>query len=192
MRGATLIEVLIAIVIVTFGLLGSMGLILTSMRATNQTGIYSQATNLAREFAERARANRSVARITSAASNPYLLTTSQNADGSTTGWPTAPAASATCITNVCTPQQVAAWDVWEWSQRVQAALPQARVVTCFDADPTDSAGAFRWACTPGTAGTLVVKIGWASRQNTGQIDETGGNATTRIPRVVIPAIPGVN
>lgn len=60
-RGATLIEVLITMVLLSVGLLGMAGLQALSMQSNHSAYYRSQATFLAYDIGERMRANRSVA-----------------------------------------------------------------------------------------------------------------------------------
>lgn len=64
-RGATLIEVLIAIVVLSIGLLGLAGLQVTSVQSNHSAYQRSQASLLANDLADRMRANRTQA-LTSA------------------------------------------------------------------------------------------------------------------------------
>jgi type IV pilus assembly protein PilV len=57
-RGFTLVEALVALVILSIGLLGVAGLQLTSLRANTSSTYRSQATFLAYDIADRMRANR--------------------------------------------------------------------------------------------------------------------------------------
>ena len=67
-EGATLIEVLIAIVVLSIGLLGLAGLQVTSVQCNHSAYQRSQATLLAYDLADRMRANR-----TEALTNAYLV-----------------------------------------------------------------------------------------------------------------------
>ena len=67
-NGATLIEVLIAVVVLSIGLLGLAGLQVTSVQSNHSAYQRSQATLLAYDLAERMRANRSAA-----LGNDYLV-----------------------------------------------------------------------------------------------------------------------
>lgn len=60
-RGATLIEVLVAIVILSIGLLGLAGLQATSIKSNEGSYYRSQATILANDIIDRMRANRTAA-----------------------------------------------------------------------------------------------------------------------------------
>lgn len=67
-EGATLIEVLIAIVVLSIGLLGLAGLQVTSVQSNHSAYQRSQATLLAYDLTDRMRANR-----TEALTNAYLV-----------------------------------------------------------------------------------------------------------------------
>lgn len=60
-QGFTLVEILVAVVVLAIGLLGLAGLQATSLRFNSSAYLRSQATNLAYEMADRMRANRQAA-----------------------------------------------------------------------------------------------------------------------------------
>lgn len=60
-RGFTLVEVLVAVVVLSIGLLGLAGLQLSSLQANQQAFLRSQATVLGQDIIERMRANRQAA-----------------------------------------------------------------------------------------------------------------------------------
>lgn len=110
--GFTLLEVLVAMIIMAGGLLGLAGLQATSLK-NNQTAYNrSQATQLAYDMADRMRANRTYAKTVT--NNNYLLTTkpTEGVDG--------------CLSSEdggCTTAQMATNDIFEWNQAVADALP---------------------------------------------------------------------
>jgi type IV pilus assembly protein PilV len=83
--GFSLLEVLIAIVVMSFGLLGLVGLQMTAMKNNHSAYHRAQATLLAYDIIDRMRANRDVALagtydITMGAAAPGTTTTIVNAD----------------------------------------------------------------------------------------------------------------
>jgi len=108
-RGFTLIEVLIAIIVLSIGLLGLASLQANGLK--NNTSAYqrSQATLLAGEMLDRIRANH-VGKCAGAYDN--LLAGSVSDPG--------------CITGGCTPAQMAQYDAFQWSERVAALLPSGQ------------------------------------------------------------------
>lgn len=157
--GTTLIEVLVSIVVLSIGLLGSAGLMVNSMRNLNEVGNSVSASSYARELAERMMANRQIA-LNPTATNTYIFDTTSG---------TWPSAGTNCNTNFCTDAQRATWDVYNWGQRVRSAgsIPGVKVKTCYD---SLSAQSTTWACTASANSALVVKIAWASRDATGAVD----------------------
>lgn len=183
--GFSLIEVLVSIIVLTVGLLGASGMLLSAMRTTNESGGFSSAVNFARELSEKTRINKGVSIDADATKNKYLVSWKS---GDTLPGTSTP--GTTCMSAVCTPAELAAWDINEWMKRVDSALPGARVVVCFDSDAWNSAASeYEWACDA-TGRNLVVKMSWTPRQTNAVLkDET---AATRLPRVVLQLIPGQN
>lgn len=59
--GFTLVEVLVALIVLTIGMLGIAALYLDTLRASRQALVRTQAVNLAADIADRIRSNRTVA-----------------------------------------------------------------------------------------------------------------------------------
>ena len=107
--GFTLIEVLIAMVVLAIGLLGLAGLQATGLK-NNQSAYYrSQATQLAYDIADRMRAN-----VTTA--NNYLTTFMDPADAATQ-------ADCETVSTTCTPADMAENDLFEWNSALTGTLP---------------------------------------------------------------------
>ncbi|OUM03889.1 type IV pilus modification protein PilV [Variovorax sp. JS1663] len=178
--GFSMVEVLVAIVILSFGLLGMAGLQAASLQANRDARLQSIAVGLARELTEMMRGNKDIALLST--NNPYL--------GSFITSPLAPAAAGYClgVGNSCaTSSDVAASQLTDWLARVDAELPGARVTICTDAAPYDSSNLPRWACTGTTAAPIIVKIGWtrgSTRSASASLDEASR------PSVVLFVTPG--
>lgn len=80
-RGATLIEVLIALLVLSIGLLGMAGLQSQSIKVNHSAYYRSQATFLAYDIAERMRANRDVA-LAGGYAVDFPASTTSNTQGS--------------------------------------------------------------------------------------------------------------
>jgi type IV pilus assembly protein PilV len=104
--GFTLVEVLVAVLILAIGLLGMAGLQVVGLQDNNTAYLRSQATFLAYELADRMRAN-------NAAVNGYY--------GDVTGNEVNP--NNECVDAPCTPLQMAQTDVYQWLQSVKQTLP---------------------------------------------------------------------
>lgn len=187
-RGSTLIEVLVAVLLLSLGLIGMIGLQSASLKNNREARLQSTAVRLAAELAERMRGNRAVAALPHAAANPYLQADATAAPAKT---------AADCFTASCaSPLDVARWDIGEWLQRVFATdggLPGARVVVCFDQTPYDSDGLPQWACS-GSGDVAHVKLGWTrastDRSRTGAAAfELATGADSR-PAVTLPIAAG--
>jgi len=110
--GLTLIEVLVAIVVLAVGLLGVAGLQLTALKNGQQSYTRSQASSLAYEIADRMRANRIQAGL-----GAYVV------NGTPTATPATPTSGVNCSSAACTPAQLAQADVAAWYTNLQNALP---------------------------------------------------------------------
>jgi len=197
-RGFTLLEVLVAVLILAIGVVGMLGLQAASLQANRDVRQQSSAVRLATELGEMMRANKAVAIQATAGNNPYLLS---NFTG------TMPSATVNCFTQICTSTQLAQSDIYGWLTRIQGTaavtgvssnvpgeLPGARVVVCFDATPYDGGGLPQWECS-NSGGMVVVKIGWTrlgTSRGTSTADGSnalGLNEAAR-PSVVMPLIAG--
>lgn len=105
-RGFTMVEMLVAMVVLAIGLLGIAALYLDSLRAGRTAIFRTQAVNLAADMADRIRSNR-------AAGLDY--------DAAYTDTPVEVAACAT--TAGCTPQELALSDLALWKAAIAVALP---------------------------------------------------------------------
>lgn len=126
-QGFTLLEVLIAVVILAVGLLGTAALSLNSLQTSQGASLRSQASTMAADFAERLRTNRDYAISAAAANTAYAL-------ASGAGAPTNPA----CASNSagCDGQGQAQRDMYEWRTNLDAVMPGASaVITKADALP---------------------------------------------------------
>jgi len=113
-RGFSLIEAMVAIVVMALGILGILGVQLRTL-ADNQTGVRrAQALRLIEDLSERIKANPdAIGNATSYVSN-WGATLSTPTDCSiATGFPT----------TSCSPAQLAAYDKDRWIRSVRAALP---------------------------------------------------------------------
>jgi type IV pilus assembly protein PilV len=138
--GFTLVEVLVSLVVLSIGLLGTAKLMLFSSRSNDSAYLRSQATELAYEILDNMRANRQqaiagsyVTPLTAAATSPGF----------------------TCIGAVaCTPSNLALYDIYQWKLRLNAtsgllpagALPtgQGSVVTALVGTQTTVAITVQW------------------------------------------------
>jgi len=135
-RGFTLVEVLVSLIIIAVGMLG---LAKIQTLAYANTGVASQQSLAAIETAGLAaamRANRGYwATITQTypTYNYYSATPNQDSDAvmASTASSCALATGATFTAKLCTPQQLAAWDVQTWVTALGLILPNpTATITC--------------------------------------------------------------
>ena len=204
-RGFSMIEVLISIVVLSFGLLGSVGLQSFAIKSNREGRLQSVATTLAREYAEMMRGNKDVGMKTSTTDNPYLLD-----DKTIKALSDLPSAWAYCLHTGCedasvlaanTPntavqKKVAQSEVLEWMARALDELPSAWIKVCFDEAPFDSSGLSQWTCTAPTGGatvnsTIVIKMGWTqSALERGQTGDAALQKADTRPTLVFPVTSG--
>ena len=109
-RGISLIESLVAIVVMALGILGILGVQMRTL-ADTQTGVRrAHAIRLIEDLSERIK------------SQPNAL---GNLGSYTRTWDSAGALDTTidCKTNACTPAKVATYDLNRWMESVRAAMP---------------------------------------------------------------------
>ncbi|EKD96807.1 MAG: Type IV pilus modification protein PilV, partial [uncultured bacterium] len=144
-RGFSLIEVLVAIVVLSFGLLGMVGMQAFALQSNREARLQGQAAVLARELAEMMRGNKVVGSDPSSTNNFYLgtFTVGNLSIGSNASY----CSGANALTPCATPADVAKAEMTDWLNRVNTELPGARVSVCFDGAPYDSSGMPQWTCT---------------------------------------------
>ena len=169
-----MVEVLVAIVVLSFGMLGMVGMQAFALQSNRDARLQSQAASLARELAEMMRGNK-VTAVKTGTDNPYL------GDFTTL----VAAAPSYCLQSSnaaigCTDATaVASAEMTDWLARVENELPGAKVIVCLDGAPYDSSGLPQWTCTPtGADETIVIKIGW-TRAST-DLSQTGSSALERV------------
>lgn len=111
-HGFSLLEVLIALLVLAVGILGVAGLQGSSLRNTYSAHLRSQATSIAQDMMERLRANRS-----------YVFAAEDNYRVALEDAPTGEAAN--CATASCTDAELAAYDKDQWLEAIQA-LPDGK------------------------------------------------------------------
>ncbi len=158
--GFTLLEVMIAVVIFSVGLLGTAALMVSSVKANNTAYLRSQANFLTANMADRMLANHLPVWDSP---NPFV--------GTFPGGGTPPVCDAT---NACTPAQLAARDAEQWGVMVAALLPngQGTVACVIGAAPPGGVGA---TGRPAPNGPCTIAVSWSEQDEnavTGSITQT--------------------
>jgi type IV pilus assembly protein PilV len=144
-RGASLIEVLMAVLIFGIGIIGLAGLLIISFRS-NQVGyLRTQAEFIAMGMADRMRANPLGVWAGAYDSASYPLTVTQD-----------------CTTSAaCTPSNLAKRDQAQWSSQLTTFLPNSSAsIACTKGAAAD---ATQLQMRPPYAGNCVMKITWIER-----------------------------
>ena len=157
--GFTLIEVLVAVLVLAVGILGAAGVQVAALRTRHLTGLMSGGVQVAGALAERMRANSAVMRAGDAL-NPYL----QLQYDAGAGEPAPP--GVLCFGGAgCDGAQLAAFDVYEIKQAVFSGFPSGRVAVCRDAVVWSGAQrALAWECVAAANAPIVIKLGWRDRR----------------------------
>src|SRR5262245_49897438 len=131
-RGLTMIETLVALVIMSVGLLGIAALHVESVKSARSATLRTKAITLATDMAEKMRANLAATLAGDYTIGPGDLGANHEcADDSAGG-----------ATVACTPEEMADHDVWLWKQRLanpQSGLPEGatgEITTDGATDPT--------------------------------------------------------
>ena len=122
-QGFALIEVMVTVLVITFGLISLAGLQLATKRGGNSSYQRTMALTIANEMLERINVNSDQA----AAYHTGLTTGLGSASRGAVGKDCAAAGIS------CTPAEIAAWDLWNWERRLDGAGIQ-------DANANDTSG----------------------------------------------------
>ena len=104
MRGVSIVEVLVALVIISVGMLGIAGLYLSSLQASRSANLRLQAVNLATDMADLIRANKK-------GMPNYKATATQKGT------------AHDCTKTACSPKDLAENDIYNLKIAISAALP---------------------------------------------------------------------
>lgn len=139
-KGFTLIEVLIAVLILSIGLLGVAGTLVTASHSANSNYLRQQGVQYAYGIVDRMHANPHISNNPTSSANPYIVSA------------TAPAATITndCTTASCTDTQMAAYDVWQWQTALKNNLP-------------NGLGSVAVAASTGNTAVVTVNVQWSEQ-----------------------------
>ncbi len=140
--GFTLLEVLVALVVLSLGLLGVAGLQAKSQQFSSQAYLHTQATVLAHDMFERMRAN----------PQGLIMNTYYNQPAATS--------HNNCFKVAgCSVLEMAQNDMYEWSQDVAKTLPGGTATVCIDSTPDDGESTAEPECD-GLGKQYAVKVWW--------------------------------
>lgn len=172
-RGFTLMEVLIALVIFSIGLLGIATLQMTGMKQTHNSHLRAVAVAQAQAMADRMRAN-----MTAVNDGDYNVGA---AGAALASMPSDADVATDCEVNACTPAEMTVFDLAQWNDPngdydavgLDDVLPGGVGMVCIDSTPNDgNSGA--WACD--YAGDVyAIKVQWTERG----LDENENDTQTK-------------
>jgi type IV pilus assembly protein PilV len=148
-RGFSLLEVLIAILIAAFGLLGVAGLQAYNLKHSHGSNLRALATMYAYDISDKIRANK---KGFEAGSYDRQQGTSVTA----------------CYSSGCSAAQMAQMDVHLWKQALAAALPGGDGIVCVDSTPNDGTPASP-GCETNPSAPYAIKIWWNERDGSGNL-----------------------
>lgn len=153
-RGVGLIEVLVALLVLSIGFLASANMQLRGMRSNQETYYYSQAIMLANDMMDRMRNNREGVQA-----GEY--------DGMTTGSVTLPA----CASSGCDAAGLADLDRFEWSANLQNLRGESTFIPLL---PADGDGDFATGAIsePDANGVYTLTMSWTRQDGDTEVVET--------------------
>lgn len=173
--GFTLVEVLVAVLVLGLGVVGAAATQLGALRTRHDARLSSDAVQIASGLADRMRANAAQMALPDGA-NPYLAL---DFDAAADALPAPPPCYGAA--GNCDGAQMAGFDLFETMQLVHAMLPAGRIVVCRDAQPWDAGRrALTWDCGGGAGAPVVVKVGWGGATQ----DDPAADAEPRVALLV--------
>lgn len=146
-KGVSLIEVLIAVLILAIGLLGMASLQIRSLSNNHNAYLRTQATQLANDMLDRMRSN---------------------AQGLNAGYylrPNVENSSMDCHLNLCNADQMSEYDLSLWNQAIHQQLPNGKGLICIDSTPQSS------DCD-GSGNILAISLSWSERENGASLNKS--------------------
>ena len=156
--GFTLLEVLVAVLVLSFGLLGIAGLLLSTMQNNTIAAQRTTATFLVQDITDRINQNLNATKTldrSGASRTPDYLNsvgTNNNCYG--------PAPTGQCAN----PSAVAEKDLYIWNALIKNSLPGGEGVVCRDSTPDDGTKFSDAQCDNLDTSPWVVKIFWTVRE----------------------------
>jgi type IV pilus assembly protein PilV len=181
-RGFTLLEVLIALIIVSIGLLGVAAMQATTLKNAGSSKYRSTAISLTADMADRLRANLEGVMIGNfAVGNGYNRPRTALDDAAyNTPQPT-------CRSSGCLPAEMAQDDLAAWQQRLASSMPRGTGVVCIDSGtggaPTFDGTTLEPQCD-GLGTMFAIKVFWLDDRSESATGATTAGAynvfTTRV------------
>lgn len=117
-RGFTMIEVLVAVVVLSIGLLGLAALQLSSLQFNTNSYMRTQATVAVYDIIDRMRSNRSAF-----TNGDYNVLTASDAATKVTNYEACKASACGCVGTSCSATNLALYDLGQWYELMDDTLP---------------------------------------------------------------------
>jgi type IV pilus assembly protein PilV len=173
--GFTLLEVLVAVLVLSFGLLGIAGLLLATVQNNTVASQRTTATFLAQDMADRIRSNINATKkfdTNNVEQTVYYIDSSPTA--------ATDCYSKTASANCAGRQQVAARDLFQWQQQIAQSLPGGSGIVCKDLTPDSGSSSTDSGCDAANSESpWVIKIFWVVRGE----DGVKANANANVQRL---------
>lgn len=145
MRGFTLLEVLVALVVISLGLLGIAAMQASAITSTHSSQTESLVSIEARSLADAMQANPVYWHGGVYPTAPFTVSATTGATLATVSDSTLGATVPNCASAQCTDVQLAAYDVQTWGAQLNAQVPGATAsITCQAAAPTTCSITVNW------------------------------------------------
>lgn len=153
-QGVTLLETLIAILVLSFGMLGMLGVIINSLKLTTSSNYRTIAAQYAYSMAD-------IVRGTPALLASYAAPTAANK----------PNCFSTNLTG-CPKADLVNMQLDLWQKNLAQSLPSGAGIVCRDSTPSNGGNQTDWKCDG--AGAYIVKVCWDETR----VAVTGGQHCT--------------
>jgi type IV pilus assembly protein PilV len=169
-KGVTLMESLVALVVLAFGVMGLLGLQLRTMTNNQNANHMATAARLADNLFEAINTNPNASQASNTTYNINAPTSPVQwgwLANYANAWGNLPAVGTNCDTTFCTAAQKATWDVNRWKQSIRQSLPNGEAVVQLGSIPRQ----------------VVVIVGWRANEQAGTDNPTAFNlpAPVQVP-----------
>jgi len=157
-----MVEVLVAICLLAIGVIGAAGMQLAAMRTMQQSAYHTMALLVGADIADALQAAATRAPATSDLLGSLDYRSSRGAEP--------PAPASLCYYQACSEGEFAEFEIYEWKQRIAAALPDGRIRICRGDAWTGQPGTpLSWDCAGSAGSPFVIKLGWLGKNPDGRL-----------------------
>ncbi|RZI43224.1 type IV pilus modification protein PilV [Herbaspirillum sp. HC18] len=179
-NGFSLVETMVAILVLATGVIGAARMQMAAMRTTQQSAYQTVALQLASDVAEVMRSSSTV--------DSEWASRFDDLDYRSSGNGELPPPSKLCYFNSCSASEFADFQIYEWESRIKAAFPSGRIRICRDSKPwIDPGKSVTWDCDGASASNapIVIKLGWQAKNPDGRLVK---DANSEFPPAVVLAV----